>query len=355
MKKLKSWLPQLLGLIAPLGFAAELADLIDSVAPSVVNIQSIQGASKNARGAVALGTGFVVGVEASQRAYVLTNSHVIASATEIEVLTTLSTERFLAKVVGQDASNDIAVLEVTLPRAIKPLTLGSSQKLRVGERVFAIGNPFGLGHTVTDGILSARDRSLGIGRIDQYLQTNTAINFGNSGGPLFNMKGEVVGMNTLVKTDAQGIGFAIPSDVIVKVVPALKSGSAPKRAYLGVALVPPSRAWSQVVGTKVELLQASAPLVARVQKGSPADKLGLKSGDQIVEIKIKDSFAPVQGVYELKDWISKHSASDTVEFKIRRASKSWLAKVSFVGRAATEYQLASYGAELMTPEGLDFD
>lgn len=338
----------------------DLAQLVAKVSPSVVSIQSTRFVDAHAEYAqflesltfpdsprgkdlkaasskqVALGSGFVVltadAMTKSQgmdlvEAFVLTNHHVINGAQEIELMFAGSTLRFQAMVVGSDSIADIAVLKARIPANLKALRLASSKECKVGEAVFAIGNPFGLGHTVTAGILSAKDRSLGIGRIDRYLQTDAAINFGNSGGPLFNQNGEVIGMNTLVRADAHGIGFAIPSDTIQKMIPILQKGQAITRTWLGLNVEAAHSANRSFYKISNENYDGSGVVVTKVYTGSPAAKIGLKEGDLVKSFHKDNAQIPLRSPLELKDWVESLSVGEEVELLVRRQDKTMIAKM----------------------------
>jgi serine protease Do len=253
---------------------------------------------------------------------------VIANADEIQIMTRTHSERFLAKVVARDQVTDIAVLKVSLPVVIQPLFVGDSEKLEVGESVFAIGNPFGLGHTVTRGIVSAKDRSLGVGRIDRYLQTDASINPGNSGGPLFNFKGEVVGINTLSRVGAQGIGFAIPSNTIKKILPILERSGRLDRCWIGVAGVADSK----------------GVLVTSLVKSSPAYELGLKEGDLLLSINVDGTPTEISSLWVLRDVLETSTPGQKIEFQVKRGEKLFLGKLELKTRPSDD----------RLPEGYDF-
>jgi len=221
----------------------------------------------------ALGSGFVI----SEDGLILTNNHVIDKATEIKVRLE-SGKEYDARVVGRDPKTDLALIRVKPDADFpKPAHLGDSDAIRVGDYVMAVGNPFGLGQTVTTGIISAKGRIIGAGPYDDFLQTDAAINPGNSGGPLFNMKGEVIGVNTAIIAQGQGIGFAIPSNIAKELLPQLKTGKI-IRGWLGVMIqdVTPELAKS------FNLKETKGVLISDVTEGSPADKAGLKRGDIVV-------------------------------------------------------------------------
>jgi len=221
-----------------------------------------------------LGSGFIT----SKDGYIITNNHVVDNADEIKV--TLSDGRdFKAKVVGRDGTTDLALIKITDPAGNLPtLVLGDSEKMRVGDWVLAIGNPFGLEHTVTQGIISATGRVIGSGPYDDFLQTDAPINPGNSGGPLVNMKGEVVGINTAIFSGGQGLGFAIPSALAQSVATQLREKGKVVRGYIGVTIQYLTPELARSFGLK----ETRGALVGEVVKGGPADQGGIRVGDVIV-------------------------------------------------------------------------
>jgi serine protease Do len=217
------------------------------------------------------------GVIISEDGTVLTNNHVVEGAKDVEVI--LADQRQIkAKVVGQDPKTDLAVLKIDAGKNLPAAHMGDSAQLQVGDWVLAIGNPFGLNHTVTSGIVSAKGRVIGAGPYDDFIQTDASINPGNSGGPLFNMKGEVVGINTAILSDGHGIGFAIPINTAKPLIPQLVSKGEVTRGYLGVSI----QSISPDLTTALKLEDGKGVLVADVVAGGPAEKAGIKRGDVIV-------------------------------------------------------------------------
>jgi len=276
MSARRALLPLLAALLLPLAPAradSTLADLVERVAPSVVNLHTsgVRQARSywdaffgGPRHWESLGSGFVVDAE---RNLIVTNQHVIGSATEILVMDHQG--RVLeARLLGADEGIDLALLQVD-GASLPAVTLGDSRSLRVGEDVFAVGNPYGHGHSVTRGILSARARSLGRDEFDLFLQTDAAINPGSSGGPLFDAQGLVVGVNTAIDSRGESIGFAMPVELV---------SSAMKMLLAGEAVVP---GWP---GLRLEEESGGALRVAAVYDGGPADKAGVQVGDQVVTI-----------------------------------------------------------------------
>ncbi len=221
-----------------------------------------------------LGSGFIM----SKDGYVVTNNHVIDKASDIEVILQ-NGDKYEAKVVGKDPKTDLAVLKFEPDQEIQEVHFGDSDNLRIGDWVIAIGNPFGLGYTVTVGIVSAKGRSLGLGAYDDFIQTDASLNPGSSGGPLFNLKGEVVGVNTAIVARGQGIGFAIPIDMAEFVIEQLKSGGKVVRGWLGVYV----QKVTPEIASSFGLNEDEGALVSDLAPDSPAEKAGIIRGDVIVE------------------------------------------------------------------------
>jgi len=287
---------------APAGFA----DLAEKLLPSVVNIsttQTIEGKTgpempqlppgspfedffkeffdrnqqgNRSRKATSLGSGFFIG----NKGYVVTNNHVIQDADEITVILHDDT-RLKAELIGRDQKSDLAVLKVKSDRKIDGVEFGNSDKSRVGDWIVAIGNPFGLGGTVTAGIISARGRDINAGPYDDFIQTDASINRGNSGGPMFNLDGEVVGINTAIYSPSGGsvgIGFAIPSSAAEPIVKQLIDNGEVKRGWLGVHIQQVTEEIAESLGLK----KAQGALVADVIKEGPAENAKIKAGDVIL-------------------------------------------------------------------------
>jgi serine protease Do len=234
-----------------------------------------------------LGTGFII----DREGYILTNNHVVEKADQIQVK--LADEReFEAKIVGRDPKTDLALIRIEGARDIVPLPIGDSEALQVGDWVVAIGNPFGLGHTVTAGIVSAKYRQIGQGAYDNFIQTDASINPGNSGGPLLNTAGEVIGINSAIYSQSGGsvgIGFAIPVNMAKDLLPQLKKGKV-VRGWLGVMIQQITPELREKMGLKDE----KGALVGDVTPGSPADKGGVQRGDVIVAVEGRE-------IKEMKD------------------------------------------------------
>lgn len=231
-----------------------------------------------------LGSGFVI----DKDGYIFTNNHVIENATEIEVqFNDLKKTHLSAKLIGRDPKTDLALLKVKPGPYLVPINLGDSDKIRVGESVVAIGNPFGYSHTVTAGIISAKNRVIGQGPFDNFIQTDASINFGNSGGPLFNAEADVIGINSAISASGQGLGFAIPINQAKQLLPELKAYGKALRGWLGAL----------VVTTQYGLI------VDRVVVQGPAQRAGMQGGDIIVSVnnnKISERFDVDRALDHLK-------------------------------------------------------
>jgi serine protease Do len=234
-----------------------------------------------------LGSGFVISADG----YIVTNNHVVEDVDEIEVGFADGSE-YEAEVVGRDPATDIALIRVKAENGLPSLPLGDSRELRPGDWVIAIGNPFGLEHTVTAGIVSAlHRRNLGAGRYDDFIQTDAAINPGNSGGPLINAAGEVVGINTAIRQGANTIGFAVPINMAKDVLPSLRASGFVTRGWLGVVI----QRITPELQEAMELESDAGALVSRVDPKGPAKKAGIERGDVI--IRFNDS--PIEEMDEL--------------------------------------------------------
>src|SRR5689334_6923448 len=229
-----------------------------------------------------LGSGFII----DAAGIVVTNNHVISDADEVTVILNDGT-RLKAEIVGRDQKVDLAVLKVKPDKPLKAVKFGDSEKLRLGEWVIAIGNPFSLGGTVTAGIVSARNRDIQSGPYDNYIQTDAAINRGNSGGPLFNLNGEVIGVNTAIISPSGGsigIGFAVPSKTVVPVLDQLREFKEVRRGWLGVRI----QQVSDEIAESLSVKPARGALVAGIDEKGPAKPAGIEPGDVIVRFDGKD-------------------------------------------------------------------
>jgi serine protease Do len=323
------------------------ADLAEKLLPAVVNIsttQTVEGQSgveipmvppgspfeeffkeflersqprERQRRATSLGSGFII----NEQGHVITNNHVIQDADEITVILQDET-RLEAKVVGRDSKTDIAVLKVEPPRKLAWVPFGDSDDIRVGDWVVAIGNPFGFGGTVTAGILSARGRDINAGPYDDFLQTDAPINRGNSGGPMFNLRGEVIGINTAIFSPSGGsvgIGFAIPSNDARPVIKQLIEFGQVRRGWLGVRIQTVTDEIAESLGLK----SANGALVASVIEGGPAQKADIRAGDVILEFDGKS----VNQMRRLPRIVADTEVGRTVDVKIWRDNKELKTKV----------------------------
>jgi len=324
------------------------ADLAEKLMPSVVNIsttttvttQSNQfpfqfppgspfedmfkefGAPQERKSA-ALGSGFII----DEKGIVVTNNHVIQGADDI-IVRAEGDKEYSAKVIGADPLSDIAVLQLDSKINFKPVKFGNSDKSRIGDWVIAIGNPFGLGGTVTSGIISARNRSIGLSRYEDYIQTDASINSGNSGGPLFDMNGDVIGINTAIlgRSGSIGIGFAIPSNSAKIVINQLIEFGETKRGWLGVRIQDVTKEIADVEN----LGEARGALVASVAENSPSDKAGVKAGDIILEFNGEK----ILEMKQLPIIVARTEVGKKVEVKIWR-NKKQIVKSITLGRLET--------------------
>ncbi len=322
------------------------ADLADKLMPSVVNISTTQTVRTTTnqfpfqfppgspfgemfkdferpteRKASSLGSGFII----DTKGIVVTNNHVISGADDI--LVRVGDKEFNAKVIGADPYMDIAVLKMETKDQFKPVSFGDSDKARVGDWAVAIGNPFGLGGTVTAGIISARNRDINLTRYDDFIQTDASINQGNSGGPLFNLKGEVIGINTAIIAPGQsgsiGIGFAIPANAASNVINQLIKFGETKRGWLGVRIQEVTKEIADVE----KLKKPQGALVASVGENSPADKAGIKAGDIILNFDGKK----IDTMRTLPKVVASTEVGKSVELKIWR-NKKLISKRLTLGR-----------------------
>ena len=257
-----------------------------------------------------LGTGFII----DAKGLVLTNEHVVKNADKIKVkMAGQDGKEYTATVKGRDPQTDLALLQIDGKETFPFLALGDSDKIRVGDWVVAIGNPFGLGHTVTQGIISAKGRVIGAGRYDNFLQTDAAINPGNSGGPLLNLQGEVVGINTAIVATGQGIGFAIPSNMVKGIIDQLETKGKVVRGMLGVQV--------QVVTPEIAksygMPEPRGALVAEVHPDTPAEKAGLKREDIIIEYNGQ----PIKEMNELPRLVAGTPPGTKTTVKVLREGK----------------------------------
>lgn len=275
--------------------ASDLPDLVEQLTSSVVRIETTNinkqslnltgdpffddffrrqfGENSQPRTTKGLGSGFIY----SPDGFVITNFHVIEKANDISVVLN-NGDRFIAKVIGTDSRTDLALLKISTNKSLDVVKIGDSNKLRIGEGVIAIGNPLGFGATVTTGIISAKGRYIdGLGTYVDFLQTDAALNKGNSGGPLFNFSGEVVGVNTAIAANGQGIGFAIPISMAISVVEDLQLNGKVRRGWMGVVV----QKITPEIADSLNIKSTKGALISRVLSNSPAFKSDLKRGDII--------------------------------------------------------------------------
>ena len=329
-------------------YPASFADLAERLMPSVVNISTTQIITTRTnpfpfefppgspfedmfrdfgepqeRRTKALGSGFII----DKDGVIVTNNHVIQGAEDIFV-TVNGEKEYAAEIVGADPLSDIAVLKIKSDEKFSPVKFGDSDSARVGDWVIAIGNPFGLGGTVTSGIISARNRSIGLSRYEDYIQTDASINSGNSGGPLFDMNGNVIGINTAIlgQSGSIGIGFSIPSNSAKKIIDQLIKFGETKRGWLGVRIQTVTKEIAEVEN----LDEPRGALVASVADESPSDKAGIKSGDIILEFDGKR----INEMKELPKIVAETDVGSTVNVKLRRNKRELNKKIT-LGRLET--------------------
>tara|TARA_B100000287_G_scaffold381937_1_gene386667 strand:- start:290 stop:1696 length:1407 start_codon:yes stop_codon:yes gene_type:complete len=339
------------------------ADLAEKVMPSVVNISTTTTVTTQAnpfpfefppgspfedmfkefgtpqkRKSSALGSGFII----DAKGIVITNNHVIQGAEDILVRVNGDKE-YKAKVLGADPGMDIAVLKIETDEKFIPVKFGDSDKARIGDWVIAIGNPFGFGGTVTSGIISARNRSIGLSRYEDFIQTDASINQGNSGGPLFNMDGDVIGINTAIlgPSGSIGIGFAIPSNNATRVINQLIEFGETKRGWLGVRIQYVSKEIAEVE----KLDKPRGALVASVADGSPSDDAGIKAGDIILEFDGKQ----INEMNELPKIVAATDVGKKVKVKIWRNQRE-ISRDIVLGRLETSSDFKTQGTITQKPK-----
>ncbi len=334
---------ELRSMSAPIQGAPSFADVIEKVKPAVVSVrvkiqnaavtddeegisqippelrrffrpfaeqEQQKGQNRKAPMAQSQGSGFFI----SGDGYLVTNNHVVENATSVEILMD-NGETLEAKIVGTDPKTDLALLKVDGKKDLPFVSL-AKQKPRVGDWVVAVGNPFGLGGTVTSGIVSALHRDIGGGPYDDYLQIDASVNRGNSGGPTFNLAGEVVGVNTAIYSPSGGsvgIAFAIPSNTVEKIATDLKDKGSVSRGYIGVEIQPVSTEIGEAIG----LENGKGVLIARAIKDGPAAKAGIKTGDTIIAVNGEKISEPK----DLSRKIAEVSPGKSVSLTLFKAGK----------------------------------
>ena len=336
------------------------ADLAEKLMPSVVNISTTTTITTKSnplpfqfppgspledmfntpqkRKTSALGSGFII----DQKGIIITNNHVIQGAEDIYVRVNGGKE-YEAKILGADPGMDLAVLKIQSDKKFIAASFGDSNNSRIGDWVIAIGNPFGLGGTVTAGIISARNRSIGLSRYEDYIQTDASINQGNSGGPLFNMDGDVIGINTAIlgQSGSIGIGFAIPSNSAKKVINQLIQFGETKRGWLGVRIQMVSKEIAEVE----KLDKPRGALVASVAENSPSEKGGIKAGDIILEFDGKI----INEMKELPKIVAETDVGKKVKVKIWRNKRETVKEI-ILGRLETSDDFKPKGTVTQKPK-----
>jgi serine protease Do len=320
-----------LSLAAPLP-VTNLPDLVEKVLPGVVNISSTTIVNQQIYGMddflrfwgipqertqTTLGSGFIIDNEG----YIITNNHVVEHADEV-LVTLMDKRQYRARIIGKDQKMDVALILIRdknrqVPPNITPVPMGDSETVRIAESVFAVGNPFALQHTVTMGIISAKNRTIGLGPLDNFLQTDASINPGNSGGPLFNIRGEVIGINTVIYTrtgQSGGLGFAIPINEAKQVLVDLKKYGRVPRPWLGIL----GERITPVLEQHYQLPVPKGIVVYNLVEKGPADRAGIRQGDIIVSV---DGNLTEES-YELERYLYKHRPKDTAKLQIRRGRKT---------------------------------
>jgi serine protease Do len=317
--------------------SSDLPDLVEKVLPGVANISSIKIEKTMAYGMdeyfrlwgipkehpqTSMGSGFVV----SKDGFVITNNHVIAEADEVNVIL-FNRKSYKARIIGRDDKLDVALLRIrdkdgSVPSDLVALPMNDTGKVRIAEPVFAVGNPFGLGHTVTTGIISATNRTIGVGPLDDFLQTDASINPGNSGGPLFNLKGEVIGVNTVIFSrsgQSAGLGFAIPIKAVKAVLGDLKKFGRVPRPWLGILGQPVNSAIQQHYRLPID----HGVILANLVDGGPSAESGLRTGDILTNVGTVE----VRENADVERELYKKKPGETVVVKVLRKGKTLEVKV----------------------------
>lgn len=309
--------------IASLGFAAEagaqfpsFADLAEKLTPSVVNISSFsQSETENGEGntplSESLGSGFII----DGNGYIITNNHVVDKAESISVTLSDNTKTE-ARVIGKDPKTDLALIKIETKRPLNAVKFGDSDKIRVGDWVLAIGNPFGLGSSVTAGIVSAKSRDIESGPYDSFIQTDASINQGNSGGPMFNLQGEVIGISSAIFSTtgaSQGVGFAIPANLAGWVISQLKEHGEVKRGWIGIKIQPNTPEIADSLGISAN----QGVVVSGVTEQGPAQKAGLQAGDIVLSF----NHQPIDNTKNLSRLIAETKIGTPAPIEIWRSGQ----------------------------------
>ena len=351
---------------AEAAMAFDPADVAELVMPAVVNLNTDRtverrmhpffddpffrrffdmpdgGETPRQRPERSLGSGVVISADG----YIVTNNHVVENAESIRI-TFNDRETYDAEVIGADPQTDIALIKVEVNRPLAYLGFGDSDGLRVGERVLAVGNPFGVGQTVTMGIVSAKGRTIGLMDYEDHIQTDASINPGNSGGPLVNMRGEIVGINSAILSrsgGSQGIGFARPANMMRRIIGELKDEGVVTRSWLGVNVQGVTQAHAERAG----LPRLQGVLVSDITAGAPAEKADLRELDIILEVDGQ----PVDTIQQLRNMISLLPVGQTVELSVWRDGKSITRKVKLEA-LPDQVQVAARRGDQTVEEGLE--
>ncbi|MFQ5914820.1 MAG: Do family serine endopeptidase [Nitrospinota bacterium] len=300
--KVRGWkLPRLRRFLAPWKEREKPKSFFDRFAPDF-------GPQSRRDSRHSLGSGFIV----DPKGYILTNYHVVERSGAIHV-TLEDRSEYTARIIGADPQTDIALLKIDAGRALPAGRLGNSDRLEVGEWVMAIGSPFGLAHTITVGVVSAKGRVIGSGPLDDYIQTDAYINVGNSGGPLVNTEGEVVGMNTAIVAESLGIGFAIPINIAKAILRDLRIYGRPRRGWLGVSV----REMDPQLAKTLGLSGRAGAWVSGVARAGPAETAGIRKGDVIVEFNGR----PIREKQELLKWVATARPGSRARLKVFRKGR----------------------------------
>jgi serine protease Do len=307
---------------------ANFPDLVEKVLPGVVNvssttvsIQPVFGMDEfmrfwgipQERKQTSLGSGFLI----NKDGFLITNNHVVRDAKEV-LVTLYDKRQFKAKIVGTDQKVDLALLQIRddhhkVPANLSPVPMGDSDAVRIAETTFAVGNPFGLQHTVTSGIISAKNRTIGQGPFDDFIQTDASINPGNSGGPLFNSKGEVIGINTVIYSrtgQSGGLGFAIPINEAKRIIPDLQRYGRVPRPWLGIL----GERMTPQLQQYYQLNAAKGVLIYNLVDSGPADQAGMRQGDIVQSIQGTEISEP----YDIERALAKLKPKDTASVRVQR-------------------------------------
>jgi serine protease Do len=311
-------------------FEEVITELAERVKPAVVNVLPVQGVGRSKESSrerppntPGSGSGVIIDPEG----HIVTNNHVVGDASEVEVRLSDKT-KFVAQVVGKDPDTDLAVLKVSSERPLPYVGFGDSSLVKVGQWVMAVGNPFGLDRTVTLGVVSGIGReNMNLSRYENFIQTDASINPGNSGGPLFNVRGEVIGINTAIINFAQGIGFAIPSNMAKQVIQQLLTRGKVVRGWLGVGIQP----LTAELATKFGVKEGEGVLVNEVFENDPAARGGIKPGDIITKINGK----PVDTPNSLSRLIAGLAPGDVAQIEVMRDGKLQVLAVTLSERRET--------------------